>query len=527
MATYTEKLGLKMPAQTDFYNVDDFNENFRKIDQNAAQSSDIQQVLTLADPIRSNRAPTTADAQFAGKLWVVPEMIFNNMMPNALAQDAGNWNVTAATVSTSGAAATFVGDGTASTIVGEVDMAAVKANDIVYIAAKMAITTDANGATLELLCGGEVIATTSMSVPVAGDNIRLIGHTKVDTAGALKLRVTTMYNSTSAQLGKGVTVSDITILDLTADMCQNFAGIEFSKDAATAYIDTYGNFQTKIYELSEYLWICCGSYGGEYSWRRYGKGSDSEFGYVKLSDDIEGTNKASTGIAASEYALGYLYKIVGGLEVFTFAEINAAGAAGKAPNYFKIGDTKTIQLKNGEQVILEIADFNHDDLTSGGKAPISFIVKNCLSFTGTRYMNSSQTNVGGWANSYMRGTVMAEILAQLPDDLVAVIKQVKKYTTKGNTSVAIQTTSDKLWLPSCIEVGTMTSEAGYISEGSQYPIFTDNKSRIKMYNGSATDWCLRSPYTSNNSYWYYTNSSGGTTFTNATFTNGVVFGLCI
>lgn len=269
MATYTEKLGLKLPAQTDFYNVDDFNENFRKIDQNTAQNSDIQQVLTLADPIRSNRAPTTADAQFAGKLWVVPKMIFNNMMLNALAQAAGNWRATAATVSTSGTAATLVGNGTASTIVGEVNMTAVRANDIVYINAKMAVTADANSAIIELLCGNNVIATTSMSIPTTGDSTQLIGYIKVDEAGVLKLRVTTMYNSASVQLGKGVTVSDITILDLTADMCQNFAGIEFTKDETTAYINTYGKFQTKTYELSECWWICRGSYGGQYSWQRY------------------------------------------------------------------------------------------------------------------------------------------------------------------------------------------------------------------------------------------------------------------
>lgn len=269
MATYTEKLGLKLPSQTDFYNVDDFNENFRKLDQNTAQSGDIQQVLTLADPIRSNRAPTTADAQFAGKLWVVPKMIFNNMMPDALAQVASNWKCTASTSSASGSSATIVGDGTASTIVSEVDMTAVRANDIVYINAKMAVTADANGAIIELLCGDDVIATTSMSIPTAGDSTQLIDYIKVDEAGALKLRVTTMYNSASAQLGKGVTISDITILDLTADMCQNFAGIEFTKDETTAYIDTYGNFQTKTYELSEYWWICRGSYGGQYSWQRY------------------------------------------------------------------------------------------------------------------------------------------------------------------------------------------------------------------------------------------------------------------
>lgn len=294
MATYTEKLGLKMPAQTDFYNVDDFNENFRKIDENTARNDDIQQVLTLADPVRSNRAPTTADAQYAGKLWVVPKMIFNNMMPNALAQVASNWNATAATVSVSGNAATLVGDGTASTIVGEVNMTAVRANDIVYIAAKMTVTADANGAVLELLCGDEVIATTNMSAPVAGNNIRLIGHTKVDTAGALKLRVTTIYNSATAQLGKGVTVSDITILDLTADMCQNFAGIEFSNDAATTYIDTYGNFQTKTYELSEYWWICRGSYGGQYSWQRYDDYTNAK---VKEYSDSYQNSKATTAEA--------------------------------------------------------------------------------------------------------------------------------------------------------------------------------------------------------------------------------------
>lgn len=260
----------------------------------------------------------------------------------------------------------------------------------------------------------------------------------------------------------------------------------------------------------------------------YGKGSASVFGHVKLSDSLEGTNKAASGIAASEYALGYLAKIVlGGLEAFTFAEISAIGAAGDAPNYFKRGDTKTIRLKNNEQVILEIADFNHDDLTSGGKAPMSFIIKNCLSFTGIRYMNSTNTNVGSWNNSYMRKTVMAEIRNQLPDDLKPYIKKVNKKTTQGNSSTAIQTTSDDLWLPSCIEVGTITSGTGYVSEGTQYPIFTDNGSRIKLYNGSASYWWLRSPNTDGNNGFHGVYSGGSSDTDGAYITNGVVFGLCI
>lgn len=260
----------------------------------------------------------------------------------------------------------------------------------------------------------------------------------------------------------------------------------------------------------------------------YGKGSASVFGHVKLSDSLEGTNKAASGIAASEYALGYLAKVVlGGLEAFTFAEISAIGAAGNAPSYFKRGDTKTIRLKNNEQVILEIADFNHDDLTSGGKAPISFIIKNCLSFTGTRYMNSTNTNVGSWNSSYMRNTVMDEIRNKLPDDLKPYIKKVNKKTTQGNASTEIQTTSDDLWLPSCIEVGTITSGTGYVSEGTQYPIFIDNGSRIKLYNGSASGWWLRSPMTGNNNIFRSVSSDGSNTSSNANSAIGVVFGLCI
>lgn len=260
----------------------------------------------------------------------------------------------------------------------------------------------------------------------------------------------------------------------------------------------------------------------------YGKGSESVFGHVKLSDSFEGSNKAASGIAASEYALGYLAKVVlYGLEAFTFAEISAIGAVGSAQNYFKIGDTKTIQLKNGEQVILEIADFNHDDLTSGGKAPISFIIKNSLVFTGLRYMNSPYTNVGSWNSSYMRSTVMAEIRNQLPDDLKPYIKKVNKMTTQGGQSTAIQTTSDDLWLPSCIEVGTVTSGDGYVDEGTRYPIFTDKESTKKHYNGSPKEWWLRSPSTGNNSHFRYVKSDGSNYNGSADNTYGVVFGLCI
>ena len=92
---------------------------------------------------------------------------------------------------------------------------------------------------------------------------------------------------------------------------------------------------------------------------------------------------------------------------FTTAEwddISRIAAAGDAQKFFNVGDEKTVELSTGEVITLVILGFNHDDLTSGGKAPITIGMKNLLA---TRYaMNSSNTNAGGWDQSKMRTETM-------------------------------------------------------------------------------------------------------------------------
>lgn len=51
MATYTENLNLKKPAQTDFYNVDDFNDNADKIDAAIAKMG--SEVIQHTIPVSS------------------------------------------------------------------------------------------------------------------------------------------------------------------------------------------------------------------------------------------------------------------------------------------------------------------------------------------------------------------------------------------------------------------------------------------------------------------------------------------
>ena len=214
------------------------------------------------------------------------------------------------------------------------------------------------------------------------------------------------------------------------------------------------------------------------------------------------------------------------LNNMSWADINRVGQAGAAPNVFKRGDTKNITV-NGETITLRLEDFNHDDLASGGKAKMTFGMKDL--FAANQQMNTSNTNAGSWNSSALR-SIMATYLSQMPADLRAVIKPVTKKTTAGNQSTTIQSTTDSLWLFSAKEVGIETTAAGYTGEGTLYPLFVDNNSRIKRLSngtGSAQYWWLRSPNTGNTANFRLVNSDGSGNNTNASTSFGVCLGLCV
>ncbi len=620
---------MKKPGQDDFYDVDDFNDNFDIIDEvipDQATSDEasigenntkymtpllvkqsVQPIDDMAVPVKSNRAPTSNDAHIAGKLWVIPKMTFNNLMPDALAQDPDNWDGSNCIMTANEKDIIATGDGTATSITAQAELLTeVFATDIIYVGCKLTAIDDANMFKAELLCGDNIITQHTILTPTSGDNEVFIARVPCGYIGSLTLKITSTYNTASAQSAKGIKLSNITVWNLTHDMCENFDNIEFTEDQATGYISEYGMFQSREYELGEDWWICRGMLDGEYSWQSYrdytdqvidnynenyqndkatsadatagtsdtkwmtparvkqvvdaakttvpitrggtgattvasartnlgvppishavntatyGKGSAAVFGHVKLSDAVGGDNNAASGIAASEYSVGFVARLLKGLDAFTWTEL--ANMGNDISAYFKIGDKKKVTLTDGEVVYLVLADFHHDNLTSGGTANATFILENCMN---TNKMNNSSTNVGGWNGSYMRSTVIPAIYNKLPTDLKSAIKAVNKVTTNGNQSTAVQTTSDSIWLLSCIEVGTVTTGAGYVSEGSQYPIFTGNNSRVKLVGSSAYDWWLRSPYTNNATYFHDVsdNGSNGNNYANNTY--GVVFGLCI
>lgn len=220
-------------------------------------------------------------------------------------------------------------------------------------------------------------------------------------------------------------------------------------------------------------------------------------------------------------------------EKASWSDIAALSESGSADKYFSVGDEKTISLTTGEQVTLVILGFDHDDLTSGGKAGMTIGMKNLLATT--YRMNATGTNAGGWDESEMRTSTMATLLSQLPSDLQGVIKQVNKKATAGSQSTSITTSADKLWLLAEVEVDGTTS-AGYADEGEQYEYWKTVKDgtvaadRIKYLSngsGSANSWWLRSPSVSNSTRFRYFNSTGYVSVYYAHYTRGVSFGFCV
>ena len=210
----------------------------------------------------------------------------------------------------------------------------------------------------------------------------------------------------------------------------------------------------------------------------------------------------------------------------TWAQIAAASEAGVAASTWSVGDTKNITV-GGETLTVEIVGFNHDDLASGGKAGITFGLKNLMA--NTRQMNSSNTNAGGFTGSDMYDWLQGTLLNSLPSDLRAVLKSVNKKTSAGSQSSTINTNAMKIFLFSEIEIfGSVTySKSG---EGSQYSRFATASSRIKYLSngsGSANGWWERSPNGSNSYAFCYVGSVGNASINSASNSRGVCFGFCV
>lgn len=256
------------------------------------------------------------------------------------------------------------------------------------------------------------------------------------------------------------------------------------------------------------------------------------YGDWTFSATISGAVK-SKSVAIDTQKVQYLSLLP--LNDLSWAQIDTLGAAGVLGKIFALGDTKDVRLSGIGIMTLQIADFDHDYLsgaTTAKKAAVTFLCKNLL--YQTYQMNSSDTNNGGFPSSSLCSTLNGSIYNALPSDLKAVIKTAYKWYGTGNNTTNGKWSGHKLWLPLTFE---MFGESSYspaaertTGNARQYPIFTDNASRIKKMNnggGSAQWYWLASPYATNAASFCGVYGDGSSTSSVASDSHGVCFGLCV
>lgn len=222
-----------------------------------------------------------------------------------------------------------------------------------------------------------------------------------------------------------------------------------------------------------------------------------------------------------------------------------------------LGDTRSVDLSamsatgvreshRAQTVQMEILDFDHDTLTtpigSITKALITCDLKNCLraanvSDTGgssnseNGYMNSTNTNAGGWTSCARRTWCNNVFYNALPSYFKSLVKPVDKLTSAGNTSSTINTDSDYCFLLSEIEIfGSVSwSKTG---EGSRYAWFANaiaNRYKLpKWGSGTVSDyWWERSPRGSTSDGFCYADSLGRANTGFASNANGLAPACCL
>ena len=268
------------------------------------------------------------------------------------------------------------------------------------------------------------------------------------------------------------------------------------------------------------------------------------FGVYTVSYELAGKTKVKT-VNVNTIGLYTMDCYIALFNNASYSEISTASRNGTAASLWSLGDAKAVTLNgtvgaytfSNETTYMFIAAFDHNSSVemNGEHHMICSFAKSAatggkdIAFVDAKYdtstsnpcfhMNSSTTNNGGWASSYMRQTICSQFKNAMPTDLQAVLRTRTIYTDNtgggsGNNSSNVTATTDTVYIPSEFEVqGSRKYANSYERNHQQQLAYYRNgasKIRYKSDNVStAAWWWVRSPYY-NNSYYFcnvYTDGS--------------------
>ena len=222
------------------------------------------------------------------------------------------------------------------------------------------------------------------------------------------------------------------------------------------------------------------------------------------------------------------------------AAMVVAADAGKLnlSDYWHEGDERTVHLSYmpaaggvsdshaAQDVVMVLSDPGHFKLANGKKCNFVVNMKDCLKETG--YMNSSNTNSGGW-NGCVRRTWCNNVFRNaIPASLRGIFKQFQTKCANGSGSDST-TSTDYFSLPSEVEVFGRTTYADATAESgnSRLNYYKTSSNRIKRLNGSVYYWWERSPHSSLSNGFCLVNRDGGANSNIASYGYGLAPFGCI
>lgn len=207
----------------------------------------------------------------------------------------------------------------------------------------------------------------------------------------------------------------------------------------------------------------------------------------------------------------------------TWAEIIEACQKNWIPDTWVVGSQKTMTI-DGTNYPIDIIGKNHDIYSDGsGTAPLTFQMHDCYEMFYP--MNNTSTNAGGWASCRLRTNYMPKILALMPTEIQNGIREVTKLASAGNKTTTINTTTDKLFLLSEIEIfGSTTYSAE--GEGTQYDYYKAGNTKVKGPSGSAEIWWERSSVRNAANAFCSVTKAGQANRTVAAYNCAVAFAFC-
>lgn len=272
---------------------------------------------------------------------------------------------------------------------------------------------------------------------------------------------------------------------------------------------------------------------GDQSFGESGNGGNGVTGDSGDAGDQGGTGESAdtgtedsgeTGGQGNQGNANILPEVGKTAEEYTWAEIKAISEAGKADEYFNIGDTKTFILKDNANsvVTMQMIAFDADTKADGsGTAGITWLIK---SVTNLRHsMNSDNTNAGGWKESELREWLQNDCTNLFPEDVLSVITMVEK-SYYDKTTQSTKTCNDTLWIPSYREMfGNSSGDTNYETYGPDYTEFFASSNARRKYS----NYWTRTPVFSYENRFWDVDANGNKNY--STFANAdgyVVFGFC-